>query len=82
MFFIVFHYSDGNSSEVYGGGTYIFQGEKYAVMNSDSPKLYKSEKVADRSAKRLRGSCTNTGVDYSIVDFDTRQTVLKGNANA
>lgn len=76
MFYIEFHYPDGSSSEVYGGGTYIFQGEKYAVLNGDSPKLYKSEKVAERSAKRLFVSCTNTGNGYSIVDFDTRQKVL------
>ena len=53
--------------EVYGGGSYIYEGEKYAVFDSFNPKLYKSAKVAENSAKKLIDSCVNLlGAKYEI----------------
>lgn len=68
MYKIVFHYPAGMPDETYGGGTYVVNGEKYAVLNDEKPKLYKSEKVARNAAESLFWSCVNSGVDYSIVE--------------
>lgn len=66
MFKIIFHDIGCMPDETYGGGSYIFQGEKYAVLNDEEPKLFKSEKVARNAAEKLLASCVNTGVSYSI----------------
>lgn len=67
MYKIVFHYT-ANCTETYGGGTYIYQGEKYAILNDLQPKLYKSKGMAERSAKQIFQSCSNVGYEYEIVE--------------
>lgn len=70
MYKIVFLYYDGyDKTETYGGGSYYFQGEKYAVLNNAKPKLYKSKSIAERSAQQLTKSCVNV-VGYEIVEVD------------
>lgn len=72
MYKIVFHFRQG-SPEVYSGGTFTFAGEKYAAFGT-VPKLYKSEKVARRSAEKLSNSCVNCVEDvdrYEIVEVKT-----------
>lgn len=83
MYYIRFRYYS-SPSEVYSGGTYIVQGEKYAAFDSCNPKLYKSAKVAENAAKKLAISCSNTSDDYEIVEFTgvygasaTQHNVLK-----
>lgn len=66
MFKIVFHDIGIRPDEVYGGGTYWFQKEKYAIFNDGKPKLFKSENVAENVAKQLLESCVNTGVGYTV----------------
>lgn len=63
MYYIVFICNNSKDTEVYSGGTYIHQGEKYACFDRSSPRLYKSEKVAEKLLK----SCVNTGCDFEIV---------------
>lgn len=55
---------------VYGGGSFIYQREKYAVLNSLKPKLFKSEAVARNAAEKLLASCVNTGDSYDIEEVD------------
>ncbi len=62
MYKIVFNFYQG-TPETYGGDTYILHGEKYAVFNSENPKLYKNAKVAANAAERLLHSCVNC-VDF------------------
>lgn len=68
MYYIKFHYC-ASPSEIYSGGTYAVQGEKFAAFDSLNPKLYKSAKVAENTAKKLAASCSNTSHDYEIVEF-------------
>lgn len=68
MYKIVFHDIGNMPDEVYGGGTYVVNGEKYAVFNDQKPKLYKSEKVAMAAARKLLVSCVNAGVSFSVVE--------------
>ena len=68
MYKIIFHYTDGSHDETYAGGSFVFSGEKYAMLNDRKPKLFKSEKVARNAAEKLLGSCVNTGVAYTIVE--------------
>lgn len=57
--------------EVYGGGSYVYEGEKYAVFDSWNPKLFKSAKVAENAAKKLQKSCVNLlGSEYDIEEVD------------
>lgn len=72
MYKIVFHYWDSRQSETYSGGTYIFQGEKYAAFDYKNPKLYKSRKVAENSAQKLMLSCVNTSTNYDIVEVSEK----------
>lgn len=67
MYYIVFIYNNSKDTEVYSGGTYIHQGEKYACFDRSSPKLYKFEKVAENVVEKLLRSCVNTGCDFEIV---------------
>ena len=67
MYYIKFHYC-ASPSEIYSGGTYAVQGEKFAAFDSLNPKLYKSAKVAENTAKKLAVSCSNTSHDYEIVE--------------
>lgn len=69
MYYIKFRYDDSSPPEVYSGGTYNVEGEKFAAFDSLNPKLYKSAKVAENAAKKLAVSCTNTSHDYEIVEF-------------
>ena len=68
MYKIVFHCLGGLPDETYGGGSYVVNGEKYAVLDDEKPRLYKSERVARNAAEKLIRSCVNVGVDYSIVE--------------
>ena len=68
MYYIVFHYHD-HSKEIYSGGSYIFQKEKYACFDSGNPKLYKSKKVAENTAKKLFNSCANTGCGFEVLEW-------------
>lgn len=67
MYKIVFRYHFNQESETYSGGTYIFQGEKYACFDCKNPKLYKSAKVAENSARKLAESCVNTSSFFEII---------------
>jgi len=55
---------------VYGGGSFVYQREKYAVINSLKPKLFKSKEVARRAAEKLMESCVNTGSFFEIEEVD------------
>lgn len=66
MYKIVFRYAGGQADETYGGGSYIVNGEKFAVLNNENPKLYRSERVARNAAEKLFESCVNTGVEASV----------------
>ena len=68
MYKIQFNYP-GNLTETYGGGSYTFQEEKYAVLSNSNPKLYKTKAIAERSAQRLiNGLCVNVSPNYEIVE--------------
>lgn len=65
MYKIVFYYHDMHSTETYSGGSYIYQGEKFACLDNRNPKLYKTEGIAKRSAQRLYESrCVNLPYDF------------------
>ena len=67
---VLFRWTYGRP-EVYGGGSYIFEGEKYAVLDSWNPKLFKSAKVAENAAKKLQESCVNLlGSEYEIEEVE------------
>lgn len=66
---IKFYYNNG-MTETYSGGTFVLQGEKYAVFDCMNPKLYKSKKIAENSAKRLINSCVNTSSNYEVVEVN------------
>lgn len=72
MYYIIFYDSNG-FSEIYSGGTYIFQGSKYACFDSNNPKLYKSMKVAENVAKNLSLSCENTSLNFEIREKDRKE---------
>lgn len=65
MYAIYFHHSKGRKL-AYAGGTFRSRGEKFAALNNDCPKLFKSEKVARNTAEKLFLSCENTGTHYTI----------------
>lgn len=70
-YMIKFLYIDGSPPEIYSGGTYIFNGEKYACFNNNNPKVYKSKQLAERSAKKLSLSCSNTeAYHYEIIEVE------------
>ena len=69
MYKILFVYNSRyEDDETYGGGSYTFQGQKYAVFNNREPKLYKSRKIAERSAQQLIKSCVNVSDTYEIIE--------------
>lgn len=68
MYVIYFHQSKGKKL-AYAGGTFKSRGEKFAAVNNDQPKLFKSEKVARSAAEKLFLSCENTGTHYTIEEF-------------
>lgn len=74
MYYIVFYYHDKHGAEIYSGGSYVFQGEKYACFDCVNPKLYKSEKVAENVAKKLLNSCTNTGCGFEVLEWYGRSS--------
>lgn len=64
---IVFHYPAGYTAFI-GNGSYIHQGEKYAVLveNYQEAKRYKTLGSAKAAVTRLVQSCTNASQDYTI----------------
>lgn len=66
---INFYYNNG-MTETYSGGTFVFQGERYAIFDCMNPKLYNSKKIAENSAKKLIISCVNTSPNYEVVKDD------------
>lgn len=66
---INFYYNNG-MTETYSGGTFVFQGERYAIFDCMNPKLYNSKKIAENSAKKLIISCVNTSPNYEVVEDD------------
>lgn len=66
MYKILCYAANDHTPDAYSGGTYQAQGEKYAAVNNNAPKLYKSKMIAERSAKSLRNSCANV-FRYEIV---------------
>lgn len=66
MYIIVFR--DGDMTNAYAGSTYICKGERCASLDNDNPKLYKTEGLAERSAKRLIANCTNVTAKYEIIE--------------
>lgn len=72
MYKIVFHFYNG-PDEIYSGKSYYVNKEKYATFCSWTPKLFKSEYMAHKVAKRLLEQCPNCyeGSDgYSIEEVD------------
>lgn len=69
MYKVVFKFPNGYGyhCETYGGGFYRMNGEKYAVFDNISPKLYKSEKSADKAARVIAETCINGTWLYEIV---------------
>ena len=59
----------GSDLGYYTGKTYIYQGEKYACCSYDEKdaKVYKSEKVAKKSAEGICIHCENGTCNYSIL---------------
>jgi hypothetical protein len=60
---------DGSNfgTALYGGKTYIFQGEKYAVMTDKAnAKSYKTKAQAIRSVNMLNASCVNFDYDEIV----------------
>lgn len=67
MYILVFTYHDGSRSEYYGGGTFVVNGEKYAVLVSkEKAKRFKSRKVAENSYNKLFESCVNVMGGFRI----------------
>lgn len=70
MFVLKFIYHQGvEQVEYYGGGTYRFGGEKYAVLSSRNPKLFKSAKTAENSYHKLMKSCVNVPSEYVVEEI-------------
>lgn len=74
MYRIVFRFLTGYGYryENYGGGFYRMNGEKYAVFDNRTPKLYKSEKTARRVADTIATTCVNGIWDYEIIKEDKK----------
>lgn len=71
MYILKFIYHQGvRTVEYYGGGTYQFGGEKYAVLSSSNPKLFKSAKSAENSYHKLMKSCVNVPSEYVVEEVD------------
>lgn len=69
MFRLAFIYDEFTYSrrEYYLGGSYIFQGEKYACIgNREDAKQFKSIKVAENAYKKIYMSCTNVPETFEI----------------
>ena len=57
--------------EYLGTGTYVFGGERYAVLVGNSPgeaKRYSSRAKAENAAKRLSENCENVAVMRYIIE--------------
>ncbi len=67
---IKYIYYDLRQSEFVGEGTYIFQGEKYAVFARylNEAKRYSSKGRAKSAAEKLLASCVNTSSHYEILE--------------
>lgn len=70
MYRLKFIYNDSTATqtEYYSGGTYQFQGEKYACISGSlsNAKLFKSHKTAESAYNKLHSSCVNVPDDYEI----------------
>lgn len=69
MFKLAFIYDDFTylKRDYYLGGSYIFQGEKYACIgNRENAKQFKSKKVAENVYKKIYATCTNVPNKYEI----------------
>lgn len=68
---IVFHYAAGYTAFI-GNGSYIHQGEKYAVLveNYQEAKRYKTRGPARAAVNRLVESCSNASQDFTIEEVD------------
>lgn len=68
---IVFHYPAGYTAFI-GNGSYIHQGEKYAVLveNYQEAKRYKTRGLARAAVNRLVESCSNASQDFTIEEVD------------
>ncbi len=68
-YILIFIYSSA-PREYYGGGSYIFRGEKYAVLarSKDEAKRFKSRRIAENAYKKLFESCVNVEARYEIVE--------------
>lgn len=67
MYILAFTYQDRSRSEYYGGGTFVVNGEKYAVLVSkEKAKRFKSRKIAENSYNKLFKSCVNVMGGFQI----------------
>ena len=55
-------------NEAYTGKSYIYQGERYAILDDKNPKIYKSRKSAENAAKKLVQQCANISPEYQIIE--------------
>lgn len=56
-------------NEAYTGKSYIYQGERYAILDDKNPKIYKSRKNAENAAKKLVQRCANISPEYQIIEY-------------
>ncbi len=58
--------------EYYSGGSYMYNGEKYAIYGSiQEAKRYASKKLAESSARKLaEGRCVNVSPYYEIIEVE------------
>lgn len=65
------NYGGTSVHEWYGGGSYIFQGEKYAVITSiNKAKRFQSRKNAENAHKKLSASCVNVNNEFDILEVE------------
>lgn len=65
-------YSGYNSAEYISGGSFVYQGEKYACITNvfKDAKRYSSYKVAVNARNKLFSSCTNVPSEYEILEVN------------
>jgi len=48
--------------------TCIHNRETFAILDNNHPRLYPTEKMAERDAERILDRCSNLMPDYKIID--------------
>lgn len=71
-YIIKLKYPDYKTAEYVSGGSFIYQGEKYACITNvfTDAKRYSSYKRAISARDKLFASCTNVPTEYEILEVD------------